>query len=436
MKEHALSRREFVKRTAGTAAVLSAIGPAFAYSGGSDRLRVGLIGCGGRGTGALIDLMTGNRGIELVAMGDLFADQLEPSLKRTRATLEDRGLSTEGLKVTAEQQFSGFDNHLKVLEVPLDLVILAAPPHFRPSHFEAAIRAGKHVFMEKPVAVDPVGIRSILQSGELADQKQLVVVAGTQRRHQLHYQEVMKRIHDGAIGEILAAQCYWNMGGLWVGRAKANFDKLVSGEWTPMEYQIRNWLFHVWQSGDQMVEQHVHNIDVVNWSLRDHPMQAMGMGGRQARTEPQYGNVFDHFSVEFEYENGLRMSSMCRQIEGASVRVNERIVGTEGEALLSARNGRILGRRPYEAPESPNPYEQEHKALVKAIRSGETLNETREVALSTATAILGRMSAYTGQALRWDWMLNASKLDYTPEAYAFGPHRVEPVAVPGVTGLV
>jgi len=433
---HLLSRRDFVKRTAGAAVAVSAISPSLAFAAGSDRLKVGLIGCGGRGTGALLNLLEAAPGIDFVAMGDLFPDRVASSLERINDTVAKKELPTEAVQVPPERQFSGFDAYQKVLDCDPDLVILAAPPHFRPRHFEAAVEAGKHVFMEKPVAVDPAGIRKILELAGKADQKGLRVVAGTQRRHQQHYLDIMERIRDGAIGEIVAAQCYWNMGALWVEAARNNLDHLIAGDWTPMEYQIRNWLFHVWLSGDHIVEQHVHNIDVVNWSLDQFPRQAMGVGGRQARTQPQYGNIFDHFAVEFEYANGLRTQSMCCQIEGSNPRVEERIVGTKGTAVLSSTSGRILGPRAYEAPESPNPYVQEHADLVRAIRQGEVLNEAYTVARSTASAILGRMSAYTGRMVGWDWMMNASELDYTPEAYAFGTHPVQPVAIPGTTPLV
>jgi len=431
-----LSRRDFVKKTTGAAIAVSALSPSMAFAAGSDKLRVGLIGCGGRGTGAVRNILTAAKGIEIVAMGDLFPDRVQSSLKSLQEFLVKKELPAETINVPMDRQFSGFENCKQVLACDIDLVILATPPHFRPMQFRAAIEAGKHVFTEKPVAVDPVGLRSMLESAKLADEKGLCVVAGTQRRHQAHYLEVMKRIKDGAIGEIVAAQCYWNMGPLWVDRAKHNMDMLVKGEWSPMEYQIRNWLFHVWQSGDHIVEQHVHNLDVVNWSMGEFPKQALGMGGRQSRTGPQYGNGYDHFAVEFEYANGVKMQSMCRQCEGSGRRVEEHIVGTLGVAHLSGANGRITGKNPYEAPESPDPYVQEHIDLVKHIRSGKHINETENVTKSTATAILGRMSAYTGNTLSWGWMMNASKLDLSPEAYKFGPNPVDPVAIPGVTELI
>ncbi len=446
MNQSTLTRRDFVKKTAGAAIALSAVNPLFGQRTGSDRLRVGLIGAGGRGTDAAIDILRAAKGIQIVAIGDLFPDRVQASLEKLTNFVKQDGLPAEALKVTPERMFSGWDNYKKVLESDVDVVILAAPPHFRPQHLKAAVEAGKHIFTEKPVAVDPVGIRSVLESAKLADEKGLNVVAGTQRRHQDHYVEIMKRIHDGAIGEIVSAQCYWNQGGLWHDRAKQNLERFQAGEWSEMEFQVQNWLFCVWLSGDHIVEQHVHNIDVVNWAIGQFPKQALGMGGRQQRIEPQYCNSYDHFAVEFEYENGVRVQSMCRQIDGASHRVEERIVGTKGVAIMSSTGGRIEGPKPWESPKyarrgedgtpAPNPYVQEHVDLVQAIRSGKRLNETYNVANSTASAILGRMSAYTGNALRWDWMMNASKLDYTPERYEFGPNPLRPIAVPGVEKVI
>jgi predicted dehydrogenase len=419
-----VSRREFMKASAaaGVAAFLS--GGEHVFAQGSDKLRVGLIGCGGRGTGAAIDCVKSCDGIEIVALGDIFRDHLAGSLGTLK---KDIG---ENVKVKADTCFVGFDAYKKVLGCDIDLVILATPPHFRPEHLKAAIEAGKHVFMEKPVAVDPVGIRSIIASSELAKQKGLGIVAGTQRRHQDHYLEIMKRIHNGDIGEVVAAQCYWNQGGLWVKPKQPN--------WSDMEWQCRNWLYFTWLSGDHIVEQHVHNIDVVNWAFKSHPVQAMGMGGREVRTGPEYGNIYDHFAVEYEYPNGARVLSMCRQIDGTSVRVSEHIVGTKGSTYTDQSGvGIIKGANPYEYEGTPpNPYVQEHADLIASIREGKPLNEGRRIAESTLTAIMGRMSTYTGRELKWDWVMNASKLDLRPPKYEFGDLPVRPVAVPGKTQLV
>ncbi|UCC22111.1 MAG: Gfo/Idh/MocA family oxidoreductase [Planctomycetota bacterium] len=431
-KTDKVSRRNFIKASAavGIAATLS--GRERLFAAGSDKLRVGVVGCGWRGTGAAQDCVTAADNVEVVAMGDLFQDQLDWSLATLSREVDEK------VSVTKETSFVGFDAYKKVIACDIDMVILATAPHFRPEQLKAAIEAGKHVFMEKPVAVDPVGIRLVIASSELAEQKGLAIVTGTQRRHQNHYLEIIKRIHAGDIGEIRSAQCYWNMGALWVERAKENLQKKETLGWSDLEWQCRNWLFLTWLSGDHIVEQHVHNLDIVNWAIGAHPVQAMGMGGREVRTGPEYGNVFDHFAVEYEYPNGVRVLSMCRQTDGCHETVAERIVGTEGKSYTDGSTGSIEGRKPYKYEgESPNPYVQEHADLIASIREGRPLNEGKRIAESTMTAIMGRMSAYTGRALKWDWAMNASKLDLSPPEYSFDIEvPVRPVAVPGKTQLI
>lgn len=423
-KSIASSRRDFLKSSAavGMAAVLAG-GKERLFAAGSDKLRVGLIGCGWRGTEAAENCVTAAPNVEVVAMGDLVPDQLDWSLAQLSRKVDDK------VSVTEETSFVGFDAYKKVIACDVDIVILATPPHFRPIHLKAAVEAGKHVFMEKPVAVDPVGIRSIIASSELAQQQGLAIVAGTQRRHQAHYLEILKRIHNGDIGDIVSAQCYWNMGELWVK------DRLPN--WSDMEWQCRNWLYFTWLSGDHIVEQHVHNLDIINWAIGTHPVQAMGMGGREVRTGPEYGNIFDHFAVEYEYPNGVRILSMCRQTAGCHELVAERVAGTKGQLYTDGSTGFIEGQNPYKYEgESPNPYVQEHTDLIASIRDGKPLNEGRQVAESTMTAIMGRMSVYTGRALKWDWAMNASKLDLSPPKYEFGDLPVRPVSVPGKTELI
>jgi len=419
-----VTRRDFVK-TAAAASMAAAIpGSMGVFAQGSDAIKVGVIGCGGRGTGAAIDCLRADSAVEIVALGDLVPDRVESSLARLTKEFASR------VKVPASRQFTGFDNYKGVCSVPeVNLIVTAAPPGFRPIHLKAAIDAGKHIFIEKPVAVDPVGIRSVIATSELAKQKNLAIVAGTQRRHQRRYLEMMKRIQDGQIGEIVAAQCYWNQGDLWVKDRTPNM--------TEIEWQCRNWLYFSWTSGDHIVEQHVHNIDVVNWAMGAMPKNVMGMGGRQVRVAPQYGNIFDHFAVEFEYPNGVRVMSMCRQTKGANDRVEERIVGTKGVAWSTSSATRITGASPwtFEADEV-NPYVQEHIDLIASIRKGAPLNEGRQVAESTMCAIIGRMSAYTGRAISWDWAMNTSKLDLSPKKYEFGPNPVDAVAIPGTTELI
>jgi predicted dehydrogenase len=410
-QDTSVTRRDFVKTAAAASFAATIPGSLGLFAAGSDAIKIGLIGCGGRGTGAALDCLKAAAGVEVVALGDLVPDRVESALARLTKDFPDR------VKVPADRRFAGFDNYLKVT---------AAPPGFRPLHLKAAIEAGKHVFMEKPVAVDPVGVRSVIASADLARQKNLAIVAGTQRRHQRSYLEMMKRVQDGQIGDIVAAQCYWNMGDLWVKDRLPNM--------TEMEWQCRNWLYFSWLSGDHIVEQHVHNIDVVNWAMGTMPKTIMGMGGRQVRVAPQFGNIFDHFYVEYEYPNGVRVASACRQTKGCAERVEERIVGTKGVAWSS---GKITGEKPWAfAGDELNPYVQEHVDLVASIRSGTPLNEGRQIAESTMCAIIGRMSAYTGRLISWDWAMNTSKLDLSPAKYEFGPNPVDAPAIPGTTELV
>jgi predicted dehydrogenase len=424
-REAAVSRRDFLKSSAATLGASGAILslPERAYAAGSDTLRVGVIGCGGRGTGAARDIAAGAAGIEIVAMGDLMPDRLA----RSRAQLAENIAAQ--YRVDDAHAFSGFDAYQRVLESDIDLVILATPPGFRPAHLKAAIDAGKHIFTEKPVAVDPVGVRAVLGAADVAASMGLGVVAGTQRRHDPRYIEIMSRIHDGAIGDVVAGQVYWNQGGLWhVERAPGMSD---------MEWQVRNWLYFTWLSGDHIVEQHIHNIDIANWALGGPPVRANGVGGRQSRVDPSFGHIFDHFCIELEYANGARVTSMCRQQDGTTRYVGELFTGTRGSANPSERNPWIRGAQEYRwsaEGEPVNPYVQEHTDLVASIRAGKPLNELRQVAESTLTAILAREAAYTGTAITWDEIM-ASDLDLTPGPLAFGSIAMPPVAQPGVTQL-
>jgi myo-inositol 2-dehydrogenase / D-chiro-inositol 1-dehydrogenase len=427
-----LTRREVLKATslASLAAAFQATGGAFAAYA-SERIRVGLIGCGGRGTGAALDCANASPDVVITALGDLFPDQLASA----KAELTKQ-LPADRVSVTPETSFTGFDAFKKVVATDCDVVILAAPPYFRPAHLAAAIDAGKHVFTEKPVAVDPKGVRSVIATSALAEKKGRAIVAGTQRRHQAHYVEVMKRIGAGDIGEIVSGQAYWNMGALWLERAAQNWTNRTSKNWSDMEWQVRNWLFTSWLSGDHIVEQHVHNLDVMNWAFAAPPVKCVGMGGRAARTDPMFGNIFDHFAVEYEYANGARVASFCRQTAGAAENVSERVVGTKGVSYTDSTDGYIKGDKAYRNEKaSPNPYVQEHVDLIASIRAGKPLNEGRRVAESTLTAIMGRMTAYTGRAMSWDWVMNASTLDLTPPHLELKALPPLVVAVPGRTEL-
>jgi len=431
MKSHTIekpgrfSRRHFLKTSAAVSLAAMASPGSRIYAAGSDKIRVGLIGCGDRGTSDAVSCLKSTEGIELFAMADLFQDRLDKSLAKVSERVPDK------VAVTKETSFLGFDAYKKVIESGVDIVLLATPPGFRPEHLKAAVEAGKHVFMEKPVAVDPVGVRSIIESSELAKTRGLSIVAGTQQRRMAQYIEVLKRVHEGQIGQVVAGQCYWN----W-GSQNWHFRHRQPG-WSDMEWQIRCWPYFTWLSGDHIVEQHVHNLDVINWAIGSHPVKCLGVGGRQVRTGPEYGNIFDHFAVEYEYPGGVRVMSMCSQINGTTERVCERVVGTKGATYTTRSVGYIEGQNPYkyDGPRESADIRQ-HADHIKSIREGKPLNEGRRIAESTMTAIMGRISAYTGRALQWDWVMNASTLDLRPTDYKMGDLQVRPVAVPGKTQLV
>jgi myo-inositol 2-dehydrogenase / D-chiro-inositol 1-dehydrogenase len=430
-----LSRRDFVKISAATAgaAALGQLGAntVMAATPGSDRIRVGVIGCGGRGRGAAQNCLESSPGIEIVALGDLFqrqVDSAEAAIKKFAAE--------KNIKWTQVQKFSGFDSYQKVLACDIDLVILAGPPGFRPTHFEASVNAGKHIFCEKPVAVDPVGIRQFLASAKKAKEKRLGVVAGTQRRHQPSYLEAMKRIHDGQMGELVGGQCYWNDKEPWF-REKNDpkFPELAS--MSDFEWQCWNWYHWDWLSGDHIVEQHIHNIDVMNWAFGGPPVKFYGIGGRQTRGSKP-GNIWDTFAVELEYANGARVMSMCRHAPKSTQRIAEHIVGTKGVAdLAQSGEATIKGANAFKyAGALPNPYVVEHTDLIASIRKNAPLNEGEQVAASTLTAIGARMSAYTGREISWKWLTEGSKLDIFPKNIKPGEGIFSAVAIPGQIDLV
>ncbi|MBN2136897.1 MAG: Gfo/Idh/MocA family oxidoreductase [Sedimentisphaerales bacterium] len=423
---NSLSRRDFVKASAAAGAAALGIGASRIYAAGSDKVRLGLIGCGGRGRHDCSNCLKSATNVELAAMGDLFGDQLEGARNMFEKNLPDK------VKLSDDTCFTGWDAFKKVLACDVDMVILTTPPGFRPEHLAAAVEAGKHVFMEKPVAVDPVGVRSVIESSALAEIKGLTIVAGTQMRKIAHLMDGVKRIHDGDIGEIVGGQCVRIGGGMlgWGPTPR-------KAEWTDMEWQLRRWLFLTWLSGDFIAEMHVHNLDIMNWVLGGPPVRCMGLGGREVRTGAEYGNVYDHFSVEYEYANGVRVEYMGAQIEKASDRCDQHIVGTKGSAFLDFANAIIEGPKAfkYDGP-AWNPEMKQHADQISAIREGKRLNEGKRIAESSLTSIMGRMSAYTGRSLKWDWAMKASKLDLRPAKYEFGDLEMRPVAVPGQTPLV
>jgi myo-inositol 2-dehydrogenase/D-chiro-inositol 1-dehydrogenase len=378
-KAGSLSRRDFMKTTAaGTAAILA--GKSVIFAGSAKRkLKIALIGCGGRGNGALgncLEAATHINGLELevVATADWFKQKAE---------------STGGrYQLDKSKCFGGADAYKKLLETDVDVVLIATSPNFRPVHFEAAIKAGKHVFMEKPVAVDPPGARKIIEAGELAKKKGLGVVAGTQRRHQANYQRIQYAVERGAIGKIVGGCVWWCGGALWY--------KTKDPNESDADYMVRNWVSFTEMSGDHIVEQHVHNLDVANWYIGHPPDNALGFGGRARR---KTGNQFDFHSVDFDYGDGVRIHSMCRQINGTDGAVREFFAGTEGQTW---GDGGLKGKQ-IKPPDFPdrNAYVQEHVDLLESILKSEPLNEARNVAESTLTAIMGRISTYTGKLVRW-----------------------------------
>lgn len=425
MTEH-FSRRSFVEASAAAAAALALPRQAFAI--GRKRaapIRIGVIGCGGRGVGAVRDAVTASSDIYITALGDLFDDRMASARRSFERRASENAAFAAAYKVTDDSVFTGWDAFRRVVATDCDLVIIATPPAFRAQHLTAAVQAGKHIFAEKPVAVDVVTALEAIAAADIAKAKGLAYVAGTQRRHDPRYVETIKRIHDGAIGEVITGQVYWNQGGLW--------SHPRQPEWSDTEYQLRNWLYYTWASGDHIVEQHVHNIDVANWVMGGHPVRATASGGRQTRTDPLYGHGYDHFAVEFEYPDGRRVTSFCRQQQGTASRVGEDFQGTRGR---SNAFDTITGASAWKhAPlEDLNPYVEEHRNLVASIRAGTPINEGRQVAESNLTAILGREAAYTGQSITWDELM-ASNLSILPPEFAFGPLATPTVPMPGETTL-
>ncbi len=431
------SRREFVKQTslaAGGVLAAPILSKANYFSGASDVIKIAMVGCGGRGTGAIVQALSTKQNVQLVAMADAFRDRLDSSYKNIGEALKESG-SDKRLQVKEENKFVGFDAYKKAIPLA-DVVILATPPGFRPIHFEEAIRQNKHVFMEKPVATDPAGIQKVLQVAEEAKRKKLNVVVGLQRRYQTSYRELMKRIKDGAIGDIVAAQAYWNNDGVWVNPRKPGM--------TEMEYQMRNWYYFVWLCGDHITEQHIHNLDVINWALDGYPVSAQGMGGREVRKGKDFGEIFDHHYVEFQYGDGTLLNSQCRHIKGTMSKVDELIVGTKGKVFFDdARITDLKGKLIYQFDKKTEnqPYQAEHDELFAAIANGQyKFWDAERGAKSTMTSILGRMATYSGQVIDWDKAIN-SGIDLHPSTYAWdaklpnmpNSEGLYAVAVPGVT---
>ena len=425
-RQHSTSRREFL-RTSTAAAATSVALPwglaAGAHAGGSDILRVGLIGCGGRGSGAAAQALQADPNAKLTAMGDAFEDRLATSLE----SLKRVAAVADKIDVPPERRFVGFDAYQQVIDSGVDVVLLATPPHFRPQHLRAAIEAGKHVFAEKPVAVDGPGVRSVLETCQLAKQKGLSVVSGLCLRYDAGFRETVSRIYDGAIGELRTVFANDYRGPIWV--------KERQPDWDDMTYQMRNWYYYTWLSGDFNVEQHVHYLDVGAWLLQGYPERAVGTGGRQVRTGPEYGNIFDHHSVVYEYPNGARLVSNTRQMPGCFNNMSSQAYGTRGTAEVSERRLEIKpdAASSWRFPgKAKNMYQVEHDELFAGIRNARPINNGEYMAKSTLLAIMGRMATYSGKEVTWEQAMNSQER-LGPERYGWGPLEEPAVAMPGIT---
>ena len=447
MKTQNTSRREFVKKTslaAGSIIAMPLVSEgSFFNSSADDTIKIALVGCGGRGTGAAMQALLTKQNVKLVAMADAFRDRLDDCYKNLmQDDLSDWSGTSGNVKakmaVPEENKFVGFDVYKKAISLA-DVVILTTPPGFRPIHFEEAVAQGKHIFMEKPVATDPVGIKRVLDAAQIAKQKKLNVVVGLQRHYQNSYRELYKKYQDGLIGEFVSAQAWWNNEGVWV--------NMRQPAQTEMEYQMRNWYYFNWLCGDHITEQHIHNIDVINWFKGGYPVKAQGMGGREVRKGKEFGEIFDHHYVEFQYADGSILNSQCRHIKGTMSKVDEQIIGTKGTIYCGAakmvdRKGNTVHQ--FDRSKENNPYQTEHDELFATIAKGDyKFADAENGAKSTMTSILGRVATYTGQVVEWDKAMN-SGLNLQPNAYDWNamPQSLPDangfysVAVPGVTKFV
>ena len=438
----AVTRRSFLKSTSTAVAGGALLGalPVERFALGAspgDTIRVAVVGCGGRGRGAAAQALKTTGDVKLVAVADAFKDSLESGLKFIQNDKEIAA-KPERLAVTEETKFVGLDAYKHAIAAA-DVVVIATPPGFRPIHFEEAVRQGKHVFMEKPVAVDAPGVRRVLAAAEEAKKRNLKVGVGLQRRHQNGYIETVKRLQDGQAGDVVAMRVYWNGGPVGPKARRADLAKSLKREPTEMEYQIRNWYMFNWLCGDHIVEQHIHNLDVANWVLKGYPVRAWGSGGRAFQKGPDSGEIFDHHCVQYEYANGVRVISECRQIPGCWQSVSEHVHGTKGTANVGSYT--ILGEEAWKyRGGGKDPYQQEHDDLFDAIRNDKPFNEAEYGAKSSLTAILGRMCTYSGKEISWEEAMN-SQLDLMPTDFTWdakpkvlpGPDGLYPFAIPGKT---
>jgi len=398
-----IKRRSFLKNS--SILTGSLVLPSFSFKKQKQldkKLKISVVGCGGRGTGAAVQALRADKNVELVALCDAFEDRLERSLNAIIDELDGE----MDIKVKDKNKFVGFDGYKKAIDLA-DVVILATPPGFRPQHFEYAVNKSKHIFMEKPVATDAAGVRRVLESAKLVKEKKLNVVVGLQRRYQLSYLDILKQVRRGVAGKIISGTVKWNGHGVWVRKREPQQSEL--------EYQMRNWYYFNWLCGDHIVEQHIHNLDVANWFLDEHPISAQGMGGREVRKGIDHGEIFDHHYVEFKYPSGAVIHSQCRHQPGTLRKVNEVLVGTKGVinlrnggvVTINDHNGNLLHK--YDPKNDISPYQIEHNKLFKSIRSGGQIDDTEYGATATMTAIMGRMATYSGKLIEWESAMNADE---------------------------
>lgn len=433
------SRRKFIAGTAAATAAASALPvESYAQVAGSDMIKVGMIGCGGRGSGAIVQDLAASDNAHLVAMGDAFQDKIDGTgIRATGLPVIQKQLEKDGkgkqVDVPASRQFAGFDAYKKVIDA-VDLVVIATPPGFRPFHFEAAVEAGKHIFMEKPVCVDAAGYNKVIKAAEMADEKKLKVVVGLQRHYQDSYLKALEKVQAGEIGDIISGQCWWNSGGVWTVERQEG--------WSEMEYQMRNWYYFNWLCGDHICEQHVHNIDVINWFFSNnsetggHPTKAQGMGGREVRVGPNTGEIFDHHYVEFRYDGDKVANSQCRHQKNCMNKVEEEIHGTDGILYTSGGKAKIVDHKGkekwnYRNRKAANPYQVEHDVLHQHIRENKAINNAHFAAKSSFTSVLGRLATYSGKEVSWDEAVK-SNFSIMPEDFSFD---AAPIPKPDKDGL-
>ena len=417
------TRRNFLAATAATT-VLSTLAIPAVHAANNETLKLALIGCGGRGSGAALNALAADPNVQLVAVCDVFKDRAEASLRNLKQS------NPKQVNVAAEAIFDGFDGYKDAIEAA-DVVILATSPGFRPMHLAHAVAKDKHIFMEKPHATDIAGAKSVIESAKLAKQKGLGLVSGFCYRYDTFKQDVVKRIHDGAIGDVQTIHTTYLTGPLWSRATKTNDPK-------QLEYQMRMWYYFTWLSGDFLIEQAIHNVDKSHWVMDSLPVSATALGGRQVRTDEKFGNIFDHFSVVYEFENDKKVFLECRQQPGRLYKgTQDQIIGTKGRAELMSHTI-TTGKETWQHPGEHNfgaMYQNEHDQLFASIRAGNPLNDGERSAMSTLMGLMGREAAYTGDKITWKQLMQSNQ-KLVPDTFEWGENEVAPIATPGKTRLV